>query len=75
MRPPRRRSWTAGAEPPTTRDIALELLVCRAMEMRDQKLLGLMTKRAGVALRTQRDNGTVQSERGPGRFVLWRVAR
>jgi hypothetical protein len=45
------------------------------MEMRDQKLLGLMTKRAGVALRTQRDNGTVQSERGPGRFVLWRVAR
>lgn len=59
----------------TSRDIALELLVSRAMNKDDQKLLRLMTKRVGVALRIQRDNGTVASEQGPGQFVLWRVAR
>lgn len=63
------------AEPLTTRDIALELLVARAMDKRDVKLLRLMTKRVGVALQTQRANGTVRSEQGPGMFVLWEVAR
>src|SRR5712671_405466 len=43
------------AEPLTSRDIALELLVTRALEQgRDQKLLALMTKRGGVTLRLQR---------------------
>lgn len=62
-------------EPLTTRDIALELLVARALDKRDQKLLRLMTKRVGVALRTQRENGMVRSEQGPGQFVLWEVAK
>ncbi len=34
-----------------------------------------MGKRIGVALRTQRENGTVRSEQGPWQFVLWEVAR
>ena len=63
------------AEPMTSRDIALELLVARAMDKNDQKLFKLMTKRVGVALRVQRDNGAVRSEQGPGQFVLWEVAR
>ena len=63
------------AEPMTTRDIALELLVSRALDREDQKLLRLMTKRVGVALRIQRDNGVVRSEQGPGMFVLWEVVR
>jgi hypothetical protein len=63
------------AEPLTSRDIALELLVARAMDKRDQKLLKLMTKRVGVALRTQKENGAVRSEQGPGQFVLWEIAR
>jgi hypothetical protein len=33
------------AEPLTSRDIALELLVTRALDKDDQKLLALMTKR------------------------------
>lgn len=63
------------AEPLTTRDIALELLVARAMDKKDIKLLKLMTKRVGVALRIQRDNGVVKAEQGPGQFVLWEVVR
>lgn len=41
----------------------------------DLKLLRLMTERVGLALRTQRENGAVRSDQGPGQFVLWEIAR
>jgi len=63
------------SEPLTSRDVAVELLITRAMDRSDTKLLRLMTKRVGVALRTQRENGAVRSDQGPGQFVLWEVAR
>jgi hypothetical protein len=63
------------AEPLTTRDIALQLLVERALDKDDQHLLNLMTKRVGVALRGQRDKGVVRSQQGPGQFMLWEIAR
>jgi hypothetical protein len=63
------------AEPLTTRDIALQLLVERALDKNDQKLLLLMTKRVGVVLRDQRTMGRVQSIQGPGQFMLWEIAR
>lgn len=63
------------SEPLSSRDIALELLITRALDKSDQKLLRLMSKRVGVALRTQRENGLVESETGTGQYVLWRVAR
>ena len=62
-------------EPLTSSDIALEMLVSRALDKADRKLLRLMGKRVGVALRMQRENGTVRSEQGPGQFVLWEVVR
>jgi hypothetical protein len=43
------------AEPLTTRDIALQLQVERALDKSDQRLLRLMTKVVGVALRGQRE--------------------
>lgn len=63
------------SEPLTSRDIALEMLITRALDQSDVRLLRLMTRRVGMALRTQRDNGAVWSEQSPGQFVLWRVAR
>lgn len=62
-------------EPLTTRDIALEMLVTRALDPEDEKLLRLMVKRVGVALRHQRNAGRVQSDQGPGQFMLWEVVR
>lgn len=62
-------------EPMTTRDIALEMLVTRALNTQDQRLLALMVKRVGVALRLQRNNGVVRSVNGPGQFMLWEVER
>src|ERR1700739_4569063 len=55
-------------EPMTTREIALEMLVTRALNTEDQKLLALMVKRVGVALRIQRNNGIVRSTSGPGQY-------
>jgi hypothetical protein len=63
------------AEPLTTRDIALQLLLERALDKDDQRLLRLMTKRVGVALRAQRGNGVVRSEQGPGQYMLWAISR
>ena len=62
------------AEPMTSRDIALELLVTRALEKDDQKLLALMTKRVGVAVRLQRLNGVAHSSSGPGQYIVWEIA-
>jgi hypothetical protein len=63
------------SEPLTTRDIALQLLVERALDKSDLRLLRLMTKRVGVALRGQREGGVVKSDQGPGQYMLWEVAR
>jgi hypothetical protein len=63
------------AEPMTSADIALELLVSRALDKHDRTLLRLMGKRVGVALRTQREKGAVRSTPGPGQFVPWEIVR
>ena len=63
------------AEPMTTRDVALEMLVTRALDKNDRMLLQLMTRRVGTALQAQRANGTVRSEPGPGTMLLWEVVR
>jgi hypothetical protein len=63
------------SEPLTTRDIALQLLVERALDKSDLRLLRLMTKRVGVALRGQRGNGVVRCDQGPGRYMLWEITK
>jgi hypothetical protein len=62
-------------EPLTTRDIAFELIVERALDKSDQRLIRLMSKRVGVALRHQRDAGRVLSVQGPGQYNLWQLMR
>jgi hypothetical protein len=61
------------AEPLTSRDIAVQLVAERALEPTD-KLLRLMTKRVGVALRGQRDKGAVRSIEGHGLYMVWEIA-
>ena len=63
------------AEPLTTRDIALQLIADRALDTSDQRLLRLMSKRVGVALRRQRRENVVKSEQGPGQYMLWEIVR
>ena len=63
------------AEPLTTWDIALQAFVERALDKSDQKLLRLMTKRVGVALRLQRKKSVARCEQGPGQYMLWEISR
>lgn len=63
------------AEPLTSRDIALQLLVERALNRDDHRLLRMMTKRVGVSLRGARDKGVVRSAQGPGQYMVWEIAR
>jgi hypothetical protein len=62
-------------EPLTSREIAAQMLLERAMDTDDQKMLRIMTKRVSTALRDQRDKGRVMSQDGPGTYQLWEVAR
>lgn len=68
-------SLRQAAEPLTSRDVALQLLIERALDKNDQRLLRIMSKRVGLALRTQRENGLVRCEQGPGQYMLWAIAR
>lgn len=61
-------------EPLTTSEIAAQMLLERAMDAEDRKLLRLMVKRVGVALRHQRDKGRACSTEGPGQYQLWSIA-
>ncbi|WP_197018417.1 hypothetical protein [Sphingomonas sp. URHD0057] len=61
-------------EPLTTREIAAQMLLERAMDAEDQRMLRVMTKRVGVALREQRDKGRATSVDGPGQYQLWIVS-
>ena len=47
----------------------------RASDKSDQRLLRLMTKCVGAALRGQEEHGLVRSAQGPGEYSLWEVAR
>lgn len=61
-------------EPLTSQDIAVQLIIERALNRGDVKLQRIMTKRVGVALRGLRDRDVAISSPGPGMSVLWELA-
>lgn len=60
-------------EPLTTRDVAARLISERGLDPDEPKLLRLMAKRVGVALRRQREGGVVKATPGPGQYMLWEL--
>ena len=62
-------------DPLTTREIAAQMILERGLDAGDRKLLPLMVRRVGAALRHQRDKGLVMSSDGPGNYQLWTIAR
>jgi hypothetical protein len=61
------------AEPMSARDVAMQLMLERALDTTSDKLVRLMAKRCGVALRGMRDRGIARSREGPGQLVLWEL--
>jgi len=62
-------------EPLTTKEIAAQMLLERALDTNDAKLLTLMVRRVGSALRHQRDKGNAVSADGVGNYLLWEIER
>ena len=62
------------AEPVPTSDLAARLMTERGMDGQDRKLVEQITKRIVSTLRHQAGKGTVRSQPGPGRGLLWEVA-
>ncbi len=62
-------------EPMPTPDIAARLMAERGMDGQDRKLAERITKRIVSTLRHQGQKGTVRSQPGPGRVLLWEIAR
>jgi len=62
------------AEPMPTSDVAARLMAERGMDGQDRKLAERITKRIVSTLRHQGQKGTVRSQPGPGRVLLWEVA-
>ncbi len=61
-------------EPVPTAVIAARLMAERCMDDQDRKLVRAVSKRVGMTLRHQERRGTVRSQPGPGRTMLWEVA-
>jgi hypothetical protein len=62
-------------EPMPTPVIAARLMAERGMDGQDRRRVRDVTKRVGMALRHQEQRGTVRSQPGPGRVLLWEVMR
>lgn len=62
-------------EPMPTPEIAARLMEARGMDQGSRSAVRNLTKRVGMALRHQEQRGTVRSQSGPGRVLLWEVAR
>jgi hypothetical protein len=63
------------AEPVPTPAIAARLMAERGMDGQDRKLVRQTMKRIAATLRHQGQRGTVRSQPGPGRVVVWEVVR
>ena len=61
------------AEPMPTPDIAARFMAQRGMDGQDRKLAERITKRIVSTLRHQAQKGTVRSQPGLGRVLLWQV--
>ncbi len=61
-------------EPLTSREIAAQMLLERALDTSDTRMLRTMTKRVSTALRDQRDKRRTESIEGPGTFLLWKIS-
>ncbi len=63
------------AEPMLTTDVAARFMAQKNMDGQDRKLVDRIMKRIVSTLRHQGQKGTVRSQPGPGRVLLWEVTR
>jgi hypothetical protein len=57
--------------PMTAPELAQHVMAERGLDTSDKRLVKLIGKRVGACLRHHRTKGLVESEEGPGQFMLW----
>lgn len=61
------------SHPMTSREITYHVMAERGLNVHDKRLVHLMQKRVGAALKHWRERGTLTSRKGPGSFLLWEI--
>ena len=61
--------------PLTTKDLAQQVMAERGLNTADKRLVRVMSKRIGSAMRHLRGRGLVRSKQGPGQYLVWKVIR
>lgn len=64
-------------EPMTTKQIALQVMATRGLNVADSALVLIIARRVGASLRSYRDNGSIRSIKDGryGKYDLWEIAR
>ena len=59
--------------PLSTHDLARHVMAERGLNTADKRLVRVIGKRVGSAMRHLRNRGLVRSEQGPGQYLDWRI--
>ena len=62
-------------EPMSSREITLEMMALRSMNVADKGLVRTVSKRIIACLRNRRIKGTLRSHETPGQTLLWEIMR
>ena len=61
--------------PLTSAEIAQRVMAERGLETTNKRLVKIIAKRTGSCLRSHRIQGTVRSEPGPDKLLVWEIVR
>ena len=61
--------------PLTTKDLAQQVMAERGLNTADKRLVRVMSKRIGSAMRNLRNRGLAGSKQGPGQYLVWDIIR
>lgn len=57
----------------TSKEVTFHVMAARGLNVHDLRLVRLIQKRVGAALKHWRVRGVLQAAKGPGSFLLWEV--
>lgn len=60
-------------KPLTTKDLVLHVMAEKGLNTADKCTVRLMSKRVGACLRHWRTKGVINSDQGPGQYMLWQL--
>lgn len=59
--------------PMTSKELTFHVMAERGLNVHDKRLVRIIQKRVGACLKHYRERNVLQSSKGPGSFLLWKV--